>query len=472
MVSSSNSFQGIHSHSNKLVILARLLDVIVIGLTLSSVLDLAAVEWDNKHTWWLFISVVGFGVFASFNEVYRGGRTMSTFTEMRLIALSWGCVLMVLLCVDEVYLLIDPIYKRHFWIWSLAVPIEIISWHVIIRNVANLARKISKHKHRVAIVGGTKLGVELEKIFREEEAMGIEFIGYFDDRKQGREGGFQFDYTKLLGNSNDLVQLAKEGAVDAVYITLPLRAEIRIDGIIGRLSDSTVSVHYVPDLFVFDLLSASIDNIKGIPVISILDTPFYGVDGAVKRMFDVAFSAVILLFIAVPLLLIALAVKFTSPGPILFKQRRYGFRGEQIIVWKFRSMTVGEDGVQVVQAKRNDPRVTRLGSLLRRTSLDELPQFFNVLQGRMSVVGPRPHAVAHNEFYRGQVKGYMLRHKVKPGITGLAQINGYRGETDTIEKMEGRIQQDLNYIRNWSLWLDIKIVLLTIFKGFTSTKAY
>ena len=162
----------------------------------------------------------------------------------------------------------------------------------------------------------------------------------------------------------------------------------------------------------------------------------------------------------------------TSPGPALFRQRRYGFKGEEIIVWKFRSMTVLEDSDVVVQAKKNDSRVTKLGSVLRRTSMDELPQFFNVLQGKMSVVGPRPHAVAHNEFYRGQVKGYMLRHKVKPGITGLAQINGYRGETDTLEKMEGRIQYDLNYIRNWSIWLDIKIILLTILKGFGGARAY
>jgi putative colanic acid biosysnthesis UDP-glucose lipid carrier transferase len=428
--------------------------------------------WDNKHTWWLLISIVGFGVFASLNDLYRSSRSMSLMTEVRLIALSWICVLIVLICVDQFYLLIDPIDKKYFWIWGGTVPVEIISWHVIVRSIANLLRKMGKNKQRVAIVGGTKLGIELEKIFIEEETLGIKFIGFFDDRKQHREGNYRFDFTKLIGSSAELIKLAKEGAIDAVYITLPLRAELRIDHIISQLSDSTVSVHYVPDLFVFDMLSASVNNIKGIPVISILDTPFYGVDGAVKRIFDIIFSIIVLIVIAFPMLSIPIAIKLTSKGPVLFKQRRYGFRGEEIIVWKFRSMTVCEDANDVVQAKRNDPRVTKLGSFLRRTSLDELPQFFNVLQGRMSVVGPRPHAVSHNEFYRGQVKGYMLRHKVKPGITGLAQINGYRGETDTLEKMEGRIQYDLNYIRKWSLWLDIKIVLLTIIYGFTGSKAY
>ncbi|MEQ1484493.1 undecaprenyl-phosphate glucose phosphotransferase [Methyloglobulus sp.] len=472
MVSSSQSIRAIRTHSNKLTVLVRLLDIVVIGLTLWSILDLATVEWDNKHTWWLLLSVVGFGVFASFNELYRGSRAMSTLTEVKLIAVSWVCVILVLISVDEVYLLIDPIYKQYFWLWNLSVPIEIISWHVIVRSVANLIRKMGKNKHRAAIVGGTMLGAELEKIFLEEDTMGIDFVGFFDDRHRLDDGEYHFDLSKIVGDIEQVIRLAKEGAVDIIYITLPLRAEIRIKNIVEQLADSTVSVHYVPDLFVFDMLSASVNNIKGIPVISIHDTPFYGVDGVMKRMFDIVFSIVILIVIAIPMLIIGLSIRLTSPGPVLFKQRRYGFRGEEIIVWKFRSMTVSEDAGNVVQAKKNDPRVTRLGAFLRRTSLDELPQFFNVLQGRMSVVGPRPHAVAHNEFYRGQVKGYMLRHKVKPGITGFAQINGYRGETDSLDKMEGRIRYDLNYIRNWSLWLDIKIVLLTIFKGFTGTKAY
>ncbi|MBK8815781.1 MAG: undecaprenyl-phosphate glucose phosphotransferase [Methylococcaceae bacterium] len=472
MPNPAKSLRSIRQHSNKLVVLARLLDVLVIGLTLWSVLDMAAVEWDNKHTWWLLISIVGFGVFASFNELYRGSRAMSTFTEVRLIVISWFSVLLVLMFVDEVVSLIDPIYKQYFLAWSVFVPIEIISWHVIVRNLAGLLRKLGKNRHRVAIVGATLLGSELEKIFLEEETLGNQLVGFYDDRLRVSENEDPFDMTKLKGDIDQLIKLAKEGLIDVVYITLPLRAELRIKSIIEQLSDSTVSVHYVPDLFGFDMLSATVTNIKGIRIISILDTPFYGVDGVVKRIFDIVFSSIILILIAIPLLTIAIAIKLTSPGSVLFKQRRYGFRGEEIIVLKFRSMTVSEDSDEVVQAKKNDPRITRLGAFLRKTSLDELPQFFNVLQGRMSVVGPRPHAVAHNEFYRDQVKGYMLRHKVKPGITGYAQVNGYRGETDTLEKMEGRIRYDLNYIRNWSLWLDIKIILLTIIKGFVGSKAY
>src|SRR5206468_7074259 len=192
------------------------------------------------------------------------------------------------------------------------------------------------------------------------------------------------------------------------------------------------------------------------------DSPFSGVDGLVKRGSDIVLALLILALISPLLLLLALAVKLTSPGPAIFRQRRYGLDGEEIVVYKFRTMTVTEDGDTIRQCRQADERVTRLGAIMRRTSLDELPQFINVLQGRMSVVGPRPHAVAHNEMYRKLIRGYMIRHKVKPGISGLAQVNGYRGETDTVEKMKARIDYDLAYLRNWSLLLDVQIILKTI----------
>ncbi len=294
-----------------------------------SILELASVQWDNKHTWWLLISVVGFGVFTSYNELYCGARSMSTLTETRLIAVSWFYVMFVLMFVDGIFTLIDPIYKQYFWIWSLSVPIEIISWHVIVRSVANLARKLSKNQHRVAIVGITMLGSELEKIFFEEGAMAMDFLGFFDDRKRLTKDNYQFDPTKLAGDIGHLIKLAKEGAIDLVYITLPLRAELRIKKILEQLSDKTASVHYVPDLFAFDLLRSSLINIKGIPVISIHDTHFYGIDGAMKRIFDIVFSSVVLTIIAIPLLVIAISIRLTSPGSVLFKQRRYGFRGKR-----------------------------------------------------------------------------------------------------------------------------------------------
>ena len=267
--------------------------------------------------------------------------------------------------------------------------------------------------------------------------------------------------------------MAKSGKIDTIFVTLPLGAEKRIKGLLNELSDTTVSAYLMLDLFSFDLLNARWLDVQGMPAVSIFETPYTGLDGMAKRLLDIFASSIILFLIAIPMLLIALGVKLTSKGPVFFRQKRYGTGGEEIFVWKFRSMKVMDEGdKEVVQAKKGDSRITAFGAFLRRTSLDELPQFFNVLSGSMSIVGPRPHAVSHNEYYRSVIHGYMLRHKVRPGITGLAQINGYRGETDTLEKMEGRIKYDLEYIRNWSIWLDIKLILLTIYKGFVNKNAY
>jgi len=263
-----------------------------------------------------------------------------------------------------------------------------------------------------------------------------------------------------------------QGYFRHVYITLPLSAECQVRRMINDMADSACSVFLIPDIFVFDLLHARQTSIDGLPAISIYDTPFSLADSVIKRGFDILGSLAILTIIALPMLAIAVAISLTSRGPIIFRQHRYGLDGKPIEVWKFRTMNTTENGSVVTQAKRNDARLTPVGGFLRKTSLDELPQFFNVLQGHMSIVGPRPHAVAHNEEYRKLIKGYMQRHKVKPGITGWAQVNGWRGETDTLEKMEKRVQFDLAYIRNWNVWLDFKIVFLTIFKGFVNRNAY
>jgi putative colanic acid biosynthesis UDP-glucose lipid carrier transferase len=301
--------------------------------------------------------------------------------------------------------------------------------------------------------------------------MGFNFVGYFDDRALNRERKSGGDVS-CLGSFQELVEQARAGKIDFIYITLPMRAEQRIAKLLSELSDTTASVYFIPNFFVFDLLNGKLVDIDGVPALSLHETPFCGINGWVKRIEDVIVGSGILTLIAIPMLVIAMGVKLTSPGPVLFKQRRYGLNGEVVEVWKFRSMTICENGDRIRQAAKNDTRVTPFGAFLRRTSLDELPQFFNVLQGSMSIVGPRPHAVAHNELYRKKIQGYMLRHKVKPGITGWAQINGWRGETDCLEKMEMRIKHDLYYIRNWSLWLDFKIIFTTAFKGFVGKNAY
>jgi putative colanic acid biosynthesis UDP-glucose lipid carrier transferase len=251
-----------------------------------------------------------------------------------------------------------------------------------------------------------------------------------------------------------------------------MASQQRTLNILDDLRDTTASIYFVPDLFVTDIIQGRLDHICNMPIVSVCETPFTGVYGVCKRASDIVISLLILLMISPILIIIAIAVKTTSPGPIIFKQRRYGLDGDEILVYKFRSMSVCEDGGNVQQAKKNDSRVTKVGGFLRKSSLDELPQFINVLQGRMSIVGPRPHAVSHNEIYRKLINGYMVRHKAKPGITGWAQVNGLRGETETLDKMQARIEYDLDYLRNWSLGLDLKIIFMTVGVVFKDQYAY
>ena len=264
----------------------------------------------------------------------------------------------------------------------------------------------------------------------------------------------------------------RENSVDVVFITLPLRNIQRVAELLEEIHDTTASIYFVPDIFVFDLIQCRTDDIDGVPVIALCETPYYGTSALIKRTSDIAISAAVLLLSFPVFLLVALSIKLTSPGSVIFKQRRYGLDGREIVVYKFRTMTVSEDSDVVRQATKDDDRVTPVGAILRKYSLDELPQFINVLQGRMSVVGPRPHAVAHNEEYRRLIKGYMIRHKVNPGITGLAQIQGFRGETTSVEDMRHRVECDLEYLRNWSLMLDFRIILKTLTVIWSDKMAY
>lgn len=259
--------------------------------------------------------------------------------------------------------------------------------------------------------------------------------------------------------------------VDEVWIALPLSASATAAELTERLRDSSVDVCIVPDSYGEALLSGTSTRLGGMSVVNISDVALPAGADQYKRAFDVCLASLALVLLAVPMLCIALAVKLSSPGPVLFRQHRYGVDGQEIEILKFRSMRVHKDA-QVRQATRGDDRVTRTGRFLRRSSLDELPQLINVLRGEMSIVGPRPHAVTHNETWRGQINGYMLRHKVRPGITGWAQVNGWRGETDTAEKMKRRVDCDLEYIRTWSPWLDIKIIILTAVQMVTGEDVY
>jgi putative colanic acid biosynthesis UDP-glucose lipid carrier transferase len=400
----------------------------------------------------------------------------SQMTSARISAVTdvifrWLLLLAVLLAVGYVTKSLSVAYPRRvFLTWAVVTPLELI--------VVTLAMQELMHRflmnafdNRSAIIAGYNTSsLELARRLKANPVMRLEVTGFFDDRSSERLG-MESD-AKLVGSLSDLGQYVKENGTDVIFIALPIRHVKRVMNLLDDLRDTTASIYYVPDIFVFDLIQARSGEIHGIPVVAMCETPFYGYRGVTKRLTDICLSIVVLLLLLPLLLVVAVAVKFSSPGPIIFKQRRYGLDGREIAVYKFRTMRVTEDGPEIRQASKSDSRITRVGAVLRRTSLDELPQLINVLQGRMSLVGPRPHAVAHNEEYRKLIKGYMVRHKVLPGITGLAQVNGCRGETARLEDMEARVNFDLNYLRHWTPMLDIKIILLTVVKVFRDDKAY
>lgn len=453
--------------------LSRLIDSGIILLTFIALLDLFQENWISLYVWGILFAILLFNFFAESQDAYRSWRGTHVRDEIVSVLSSWLAAIATLILVDILFVHSNFYSDPFLAVWIIVTPIELISWHVVVRMCLRLVRTRGFNTRKVAILGATELGLRLEQAFSEMDWTGYRFTGYYDDRTGERLAADSYGKEiELEGTLADLIEDCKQGVIDTVYITLAMSAEKRIKHVAEMLADSTASVYIVPDIFTFNLLNSRWVDFQGITAISIYETPFAGLNSVVKRIEDIVLSALILVLISIPMILIAIGIKLTSKGPIFFKQSRYGIDGEPIRVWKFRSMTVAEDGDNVVQATKGDSRITPFGAFLRRTSLDELPQFFNSLGGSMSIVGPRPHAVAHNEEYRKQIQGYMLRHKVKPGITGLAQINGFRGETDTLDKMEGRVRYDLRYIQTWSLSLDIKIIFLTIFKGFKHKNAY
>jgi putative colanic acid biosynthesis UDP-glucose lipid carrier transferase len=375
------------------------------------------------------------------------------------IAAGWLAIVGLLLFLGWASRTLAAFDPRVILAWSLATPAALFLAHRLMPVVWPRVLAAEGMQKTAVIAGANDLGRRLAARLRASPLLGIRFAGYFDDRAPGRLQNVI--PRENLGGLPALADYARSNTVDVIYIALPMASQPRILKLLEDLRDTTASIYFVPDIFVADLIQARVDSIGGLPVVAVCESPFYGFNAVVKRICDLALASLLLALLSPLMLAIAAGVKLSSPGPVLFKQRRYGLDGKRIVVYKFRSMTVSEDGDVVRQATRNDSRVTRFGAFLRRSSLDELPQFINVLQGRMSIVGPRPHAVAHNEMYRKLIRGYMIRHKVKPGITGLAQVNGLRGETDTVEKMKARIDYDLAYLRNWSLALDLRIMLKT-----------
>jgi len=444
--------------------LFRMADSLIIIASFWLACVIFEVEWTGQFSGVTLIGVLFYQVIAEFNEVYIDGYGSSLGKESLNLFKTWFFTSLILGGIYYPEITAGSSLSDSIVLWLLWTPLALMILHSFVRFVLSAVTNKRYQKSDVAVVGATELGQRLERVFKERPGYGLRFLGYYDDRIQDRPTRLLNNEIQLLGDLKALVKDVKKGKIRVLYIVLPIGAGERIRKLVEKLSDSIVSIYLVPNLFGFDPLRSRWSTVSGVPAVSIYDSPFYGLDAWIKRTTDIVLGILILIVIAIPMAVIAMAVKFSSPGPIIFQQWRYGIYGESFKVYKFRTMKVSDDDVEVPQAIKNDPRLERFGALLRRTSLDELPQFINVLRGEMSIVGPRPHAVPHNEFYRRKINGYMLRHKVKPGITGLAQINGYRGETKTIDKMVGRVKYDLDYIQNWSLGMDLKIIFQTVYK--------
>ncbi|MCP4993857.1 MAG: undecaprenyl-phosphate glucose phosphotransferase [Gammaproteobacteria bacterium] len=458
-------------HAESLAVVFKLLDSLsIFGVLMLAIAMHQRVTLNSRFVLIGLLVLLAFYLVSESVGLYRSWRGTSLHEEFFQVALAWGITILLTLLLGYLFKRSEEFSRLVAGLWILLTPLAMGGWRLCVRLILRHFRSKGYNIRSVAIVGAGSLGVRVAKTIQYKPCLGLKLLGFFDDRKPKDDRlAWQGD---VEGAFDELVTRARGGEIDLIYITLPMTAHPRIMSLTDRLADTTASVYLVPDFFTFNLFHGQWDTLGDLPMVSVFDTPFWGVAGWLKRVQDILLSSLILIAISPVMLAVAAAVKFTSTGPVIFRQRRYGVDGKEIFVWKFRSMRVAEDGDSVVQAKKNDLRVTAVGAFIRRTSLDELPQFFNVLLGDMSIVGPRPHAVVHNEEYRGLIKGYMLRHAVKPGITGWAQVNGWRGETDTLDKMEKRVEHDLWYIRNWSSWLDLKIVFLTLFKGFTGTQAY
>ena len=450
-----------------LQLLQAFIPAIATAAMLVFIARLCSVPFDDDYVGLAGVSAtLAFGIFASARSA---SYYLTTRRPAALISTSarWIVLLAALLLIGYFLKVSSHFSRRVIGIWIVATPLVLFGVVTLLHELMRRVLLDRGNARRTVLVGYNDLS---RKLSRRLSSMSMRVEGYFDDRSAARLGAE--DDAQLVGDLNEMPDYVKRHSIDVIFIALPIRHIPRVMKLVDQLRDTTASIYYVPDIYVFDLIQARTSDVMGIPVVAMCETPLSGNRGVYKRLLDLVLASIGVFMISPLLLGIALAIKLTSPGPAIFRQRRYGLDGHSIVVYKFRSMTVTEDGPQIVQASRNDARITPIGKFLRRYSLDELPQIINVIQGRMSLVGPRPHAVAHNEEYRRLIKGYMVRHKVLPGITGWAQVNGCRGETVELADMQARINYDLEYLRRWSVALDLRILARTLMMVVKDKKAY
>jgi putative colanic acid biosysnthesis UDP-glucose lipid carrier transferase len=459
----------VRSERSPLAFGQRVLDPVLVALSLPAVGAILGEPFALAYQ--LLAAFATLAAITTFRAagMYRWVRRRRPLAVVARVVGAWACVLALLAGLGAATGSLGALSNQLLLVWALAVPVLVASAHFAI-GAAMLALRARGIAARTAVVvGAGPTAREFAQRVQDAPACGIQLLGFFDDREPaGGTGGLP-----LLGPLAGLPDYVKENGVDHVYIALPVGADGRVAKLQERLLDTTTSVSFLPQVLSAGVPSLHIEEVAGVPLFTSVDTPFadWG-RRLVKRASDIAIAGFGLLLASPIMAMVAIGVKLTSRGPILFRQRRHGLDGKEIVVYKFRTMKVMEDGARVTQAQRNDPRVTTLGRFLRKSSLDELPQLINVLQGRMSVIGPRPHALVHNEQYGQLIAGYARRHKVKPGLSGWAQVHGCRGETKTVDDMRARVEHDLYYLRNWSLALDLRIAIRTLVVLFRDPNAY
>jgi putative colanic acid biosynthesis UDP-glucose lipid carrier transferase len=468
-----NSRSLLKENAGILELSQRFLDPFVVVATGMLLYAIRFESWDFPMNYvFVLIGALLFclAVFPFF-DMYRPRRGASLWAEIQILTKAWTVVCTGLIIV--LFATKSSTYFSRIWIgqWAVAGFVSLVAFRVALRLGLRFFRRRGFNFRYIAIAGAGQLGRDVALRLAASPWTGLKVVSFYDDDPRLQRQ--VFEGVPVRGGLHRLPQEVAELGIDQVWIALPLQHDKQVKSLVAHLSRLPVQVTFVPDIYGVHLLNHSIGEVAGFPVIHLLESPLSGVQGIVKSIEDKILAALILLVASPLILFIIIGGKLSSPGPIFFRQLRGGLHGERIWVWKFRTMKPqAEPSEKVPQAIPGDHRITTFGSFLRRTSLDELPQFFNVLKGNMSIVGPRPHAVAHDEFYKQQIDAYMLRHHVKPGITGWAQVNGWRGETGEIEKMEMRVKYDLYYINNWSLWFDLRIIFMTVLIMITGKNAH
>jgi putative colanic acid biosynthesis UDP-glucose lipid carrier transferase len=462
-------------YASVLSFVARVFDVlcVLLGALLAYVWRFETDHWPMPANYQtaILLGVLFVLIFFSASGTYQSWRGKSWLHQAQMVTLAWFGAVALLIIIAFLTKTGTTFSRQWMAAWAILAWGLLLLFRFSLMQVLRVMRKKGWNHKRIIIIGAGSLGQSVAQNIQGADWTGLGIVGFLDDDETLQDQWVKG--AQVLGGAGKANLMIQQQHADEVWLALPLRAEHRVKEILYDLRHSTVTVRFVPGIFGFRLLNHSVTDVAGMAVLDLTASPMVGLNRAVKAVEDRVLALFILVLISPVLAAITVGVKLSSPGPVLFKQKRHGWDGKPIKVYKFRSMVVHcEDDGNVTQARKCDYRITKFGAFLRHTSLDELPQFFNVLQGRMSIVGPRPHAIAHNEQYKDQIEAYMLRHKVKPGITGWAQVNGLRGETNTLDKMKERVKYDLYYIEHWSLWFDIKIIIRTLFTGFVHKNAY